>query len=157
MDKSIYNLAATKSSNKRKRKRQIKENKQQSIVAKARKALKMPEASIDGLACAVGREKGWKVPDKEAARYRMVNKFLSIGNNFYKSRAWRELRYEALKLCGRKCACCGAEPPYIVLHVDHIKPRSKHPELELDINNLQILCEDCNLGKSNNDEIDYRK
>ena len=49
-----------------------------------------------------------------------------------------------------------AESPNVELHVDHIKPRSKHPELELDINNLQILCKDCNLGKSNTDSIDYR-
>ena len=42
------------------------------------------------------------------------------------------------------------------IHVDHIKPRSKYPELELDINNLQVLCEDCNIGKSNIDETDWR-
>ncbi|MFC6439812.1 HNH endonuclease [Bowmanella sp. JS7-9] len=34
-----------------------------------------------------------------------------------------------------------------MLHVDHVKPRAKFPELALDINNLQILCETCNLGK----------
>lgn len=76
--------------------------------------------------------------------------------DFYRSKAWRDLRYKALKLYGRQCMCCGAKPPSVVLHVDHIKPRSKYPELELDITNLQILCEDCNLGKSNKDEIDYR-
>jgi len=75
---------------------------------------------------------------------------------FYDSRAWRDLRYKALKLHGRRCLCCGAMPPDVILHVDHIKPRSLHPELELDINNLQILCKDCNLGKSNLDSIDYR-
>ncbi len=77
-------------------------------------------------------------------------------DSFYASDAWRKLRYKALKLYGRQCACCGAKPPQVVLHVDHIKPRSTHPELELDIKNLQILCEDCNLGKSNTDCIDYR-
>jgi hypothetical protein len=35
------------------------------------------------------------------------------------------------------------------LHVDHIKPVSKYPELKLEFDNLQILCENCNLGKSN--------
>ena len=75
---------------------------------------------------------------------------------FYNSKEWRELRYEALKKHGRRCLCCGAMPPDVVLHVDHIKPRSKYPSLELDINNLQILCKDCNLGKSNKDSIDYR-
>ena len=35
----------------------------------------------------------------------------------------------------------------VVLHVDHIKPRSKFPELELSLDNTQVLCADCNLGK----------
>ena len=75
---------------------------------------------------------------------------------FYESREWRALRYKALIQHGRQCQCCGAKPPQIILHVDHIKPRSIHPELELDIDNLQILCEDCNLGKSNKDDTDFR-
>lgn len=75
---------------------------------------------------------------------------------FYNSKEWRELRYQALKLHGRRCLCCGQKAPNVQLHVDHIKPRSKFPELEFDINNLQILCKDCNLGKSNKDSIDYR-
>jgi len=79
------------------------------------------------------------------------------GNSFYDSREWRTLRYAALKQYGHKCLCCGKTPnDGAVLHVDHIKPRSKFPSLELDINNLQILCKDCNLGKSNKDAIDYR-
>jgi len=77
-------------------------------------------------------------------------------DDFYSSRAWREVRYEALKQYGRQCLLCGRKPPSIVLHVDHIKPRSKYPELELEITNLQVLCEECNLGKSNKDETDWR-
>lgn len=77
-------------------------------------------------------------------------------NSFYESREWRELRYKALTTLGRKCQCCGAVPPGVVLHVDHIKPRSKFRELELDLANLQILCADCNLGKSNKDDTDFR-
>ena len=91
-----------------------------------------------------------KVTKKTKKRRRKIE-------TFYDTREWREVRYEALKLYGRQCACCGGMPPDVVLHVDHIKPRSLHPELELDINNLQILCKDCNLGKSNKDSIDYRK
>lgn len=73
--------------------------------------------------------------------------------SFYDSREWRELRYKVIKKHGRSCMACGSVER---IHVDHIKPRSKYPELELDINNLQILCEDCNLGKSNIDETDWR-
>lgn len=43
------------------------------------------------------------------------------------------------------------------MHVDHIKPRSKYPHLAYDVNNLQVLCQDCNFGKSNHDETDWRR
>ena len=76
---------------------------------------------------------------------------------FYTSREWRSLRMKVLILQGRRCCVCGKSPKDgIILHVDHIKPRSKYPELALTENNLQVLCEDCNLGKSNNYEEDWR-
>lgn len=78
-------------------------------------------------------------------------------SDFYNSGRWRQLRYKALSTQERRCACCGASPEHgATLHVDHIKPRSTHPELSLDISNLQILCSDCNLGKSNFDDTDFR-
>ncbi len=81
------------------------------------------------------------------------------GDDFYKSDKWRSLRYKALSLNDGCCVLCGRSKAKhgVVLHVDHIKPRSKHPELELELSNLQILCEDCNLGKSNRDRTDWRK
>ena len=93
---------------------------------------------------------------KRANKTKRLKKVCRKNETFYQSKEWREVRYKAFKLHGRKCLCCGESPPNTVLHVDHIKPRSKYPELELDINNLQILCKDCNLGKSNYDCIDYR-
>lgn len=76
---------------------------------------------------------------------------------FYYGNGWRELRYRVLKKYGATCMVCNRDRTHgIVIHVDHIKPRSKFPELELDESNLQVLCEDCNLGKSNRDEIDWR-
>jgi len=76
---------------------------------------------------------------------------------FYSSDEWREVRYRALKLHGGACQCCGARGSrQSPLHVDHIKPRSKFPELALDINNLQVLCADCNLGKRAWDQTDWR-
>lgn len=77
-----------------------------------------------------------------------------IPHPFYDSRDWLELRYKALKLYGRSCMQCKATNCEI--HVDHIKPRSKYPELELELSNLQILCRSCNIGKSNKDETDFR-
>lgn len=69
---------------------------------------------------------------------------------FYESQHWRELRFHILKSQGRKCALCHTTEG--VLHVDHIKPRSKYPHLELDPCNLQVLCEDCNIGKTDSDD-----
>jgi len=78
-------------------------------------------------------------------------------NNFLSTYEWRKLRMEALIKYGRKCVCCGATPESgAIMNVDHIKPRKTHPELALDINNLQILCSDCNHGKGNWDSTDWR-
>jgi 5-methylcytosine-specific restriction endonuclease McrA len=70
---------------------------------------------------------------------------------------WRKVRMEALKKYGPRCQCCGATPATgAVMNVDHIKPRKKWPNLALDVNNLQILCHDCNHGKGNWDQTDWR-
>jgi len=76
--------------------------------------------------------------------------------DFLDSKEWKELRYVALKRYGAVCMLCGGRPPKAVIHVDHIKPRSKFPELSLDIENLQILCQTCNQGKSNKHQDDFR-
>ena|SRR5437899_1144892 len=79
------------------------------------------------------------------------------GASFYDSPEWLAARYEALKLSGGKCCCCGERPSESnPLHVDHIKPRSKFPHLALALSNLQVLCKRCNLGKSNKDDTDWR-
>ena len=72
------------------------------------------------------------------------------GFSFYDTREWRELRWRVLTASDGKCNMCGrSKDDGVVMHVDHIKPRSKFPALELEFSNLQVLCEDCNLGKSN--------
>jgi len=69
-------------------------------------------------------------------------------SDFYTSTAWRQLRYLVLKNTEGRCCCCGASAKDgVQLHVDHIKPRSRYPELELSLDNMQVLCEDCNMGK----------
>lgn len=79
--------------------------------------------------------------------------------SFYEMPEWRELRYQVLVKHKGKCLCCGRSYAEhgVVIHVDHIKPKSKYPKLVLEISNLQILCEDCNMGKSNKDETDWRE
>jgi hypothetical protein len=75
---------------------------------------------------------------------------------FYQSSAWLELRIRVLDVYGPICMCCGSYPPEVVIHVDHIKPFSVWPELALEFDNLQVLCENCNRGKSNKVMTDYR-
>lgn len=76
--------------------------------------------------------------------------------DFYSSQSWRAVRYEALKRSRGCCELCGSPPGQYSLHVDHVRPRSKFPQFALDVENLQVLCRDCNLGKSNTDCIDWR-
>lgn len=78
-------------------------------------------------------------------------------NDFYLSGAWRVLRYEVLKKYGNSCMSCGISCRGKQLHIDHIKPRAVFPELSLDINNLQVLCADCNIGKGAWDMTDFRE
>ena len=78
--------------------------------------------------------------------------------DFLQSFEWRKVRMEALKKYGAKCQCCGATPAHgAVMNVDHIKPRKLFPHLALDLNNLQVLCHDCNHGKGNWDMTDWRE
>ncbi len=54
------------------------------------------------------------------------------------------------------CQCCGAKASDgVQIHVDHIKPRSRYPELELCLDNLQVLCSDCNIGKGDWDNTSW--
>jgi hypothetical protein len=80
-----------------------------------------------------------------------------MSDPFHQSREWLDLRYRVLQKRGGSCQLCGArgseENP---LQCDHIKPRSKHPELALVESNIQVLCRFCNLGKSNKDATDWR-
>lgn len=96
-----------------------------------------------------------KTPD-ERKREASVRK--SASNAFLGSAAWRSLRYRVLRSASGRCAACGVRAADgAVLHVDHIKPRLMFPELALEESNLQVLCEDCNLGKGADDSTDWRQ
>ena len=69
-------------------------------------------------------------------------------DRFLSSPEWRRARYDALKKNNGCCELCGrSKMDGIKLNVDHIKPRRKYPKLALDINNLQVLCNECNHGQ----------
>ena len=153
MDKSIYNVKSITAAKRRKR---SKDNWDRTLK-KAARMLGMDEYNQDRVYVKARAAIGWDWQDKPGQRRKAIRYYVKTASKgFYTSREWRELRYKALNKYGKRCSCCGATPETAILHVDHIKPRSTHPDLELDIDNLQVLCEDCNLGKSNKDTIKHR-
>lgn len=91
-------------------------------------------------------------------------------NEFYQSHRWKTVRYKAIVLNMKKykklskgeikygmCVSCHhAFSRTDSKHGDHIKPRSKYPELALILSNIQILCAICNPGKGAHDETNWR-
>lgn len=75
---------------------------------------------------------------------------------FYSSPEWNMLRRQVIKQKGRVCAECGIR---IIKNsdvtVDHIKPRSKYPDLALNLENLRVLCRSCNSLKGNREFEEY--
>lgn len=57
----------------------------------------------------------------------------------------KKTRFDVFKRDGFKCQYCGAHPPSVLLHVDHIKPVAEGGQNDID--NLVTACEPCNLGK----------
>lgn len=58
----------------------------------------------------------------------------------------KRLRFEVFKRDGFKCAYCGAHPPQVILHCDHIHPVAEGGTNDID--NLVTACVACNQGKS---------
>lgn len=83
--------------------------------------------------------------------------------DFYRSWDWRTLRMKVIKKYGRRCMCCGSTPgdvdtsgAPVRIVVDHIKPIATVWQMRLVPSNLQILCDECNMGKGAWDETDHR-
>lgn len=64
------------------------------------------------------------------------------------------IRYDVLAR-DRKCQLCGRGPEDAILQVDHIVPRARGGSN--DPSNLQVLCAECNQGKSARDDQDFRR
>lgn len=77
--------------------------------------------------------------------------------SFYHTPEWRRIRMAALvKFAGRCMACGLSAKDGVRIVVDHIKPVRTHWNLRLDETNVQILCNDCNLGKGSTYTTDWR-
>jgi len=57
----------------------------------------------------------------------------------------KKTRFEVFKRDGFACMYCGAHPPSVLLHIDHIRPVADGGKNDID--NLITACEPCNLGK----------
>lgn len=60
--------------------------------------------------------------------------------------AWKKARYLALLRDSFQCVECSATSQ---LSVDHIQPLETHFELAYQLSNLQTLCHDCHVIKTN--------
>ena len=91
----------------------------------------------------------WVDPKKRSVKYFGEIKDVEITEERIKKRRAISLglRYRILTRDNNTCQCCGAKASDgVQLHIDHIKPVSKGGTNILE--NLQTLCKDCNLGKS---------
>ncbi|MEO1132239.1 MAG: HNH endonuclease signature motif containing protein [Cyanobacteria bacterium J06639_1] len=59
-------------------------------------------------------------------------------------REWKLAQYYRQKGC---CSICQNSIEVKGAHIDHIKPISTFPELNLSLSNLRVTCADCNLRK----------
>lgn len=107
---------------------------------------------------------GGNVNDSRKGKY-LFNDLVTIYNDWKNGNKFEEtkkqerkimnddIRYNVLKRDNYSCQICGATAKDgAKLHVDHIIPVSKGGKTVM--NNLQTLCERCNIGKSNKTEND---
>jgi len=85
---------------------------------------------------------------KETLRQKRIE--LNIkGENHYRwsGGSWNYWKQKALTRDHYTCQKCGLYEPEIV-HVDHILPKSKYPELARTLSNLITLCPNCHARKT---------
>lgn len=88
--------------------------------------------------------------EKESNDNKLISKNVEITKHKTNRVISLRMRFQVLQRDNFKCRICGRNPAddkKIKLHVDHIIPWSKGGETVID--NLQTLCESCNLGKGN--------
>lgn len=86
-----------------------------------------------------------------------TNPHMDEEEDYHNTSRWKDLRYWVLREHEGRCCLCGRRATEgRPLEVDHIKPKSKYPQLQWDWDNMQVLCKDCNQGKSNKYEDDWR-
>lgn len=97
-----------------------------------------------------------KVPDVHDFSLFFKQKYKGFPFDYY-SKAFRNIRLKVFLRDGEYCVRCGRGPQDdSYLTIDHIKPVSLYPKLSLEMDNMQVLCMECNKEKSNKNCNDYR-
>lgn len=106
--------------------------------------------------------KYWLIKNEEEFEKEPTGSYQNLFNNKdlfqiaeTKIKVMPALRWQVFQRDNWRFVSCGKTPDNgIVLHVDHIIPRSKGGPDHLD--NYQTLCDTCNIEKSNRDQTDLR-
>lgn len=61
----------------------------------------------------------------------------------YTAKEWQPIRKQVFDRDGKICHICGGP----ATHIDHLLPKSKYPELALNLDNLKPACRNCNFEK----------
>jgi 5-methylcytosine-specific restriction protein A len=78
---------------------------------------------------------------------------------FYKTKAWQDVRQEAIKRDNNECQQCKAHKPNCVTiqeNVHHIKEIETHPDLALNLDNLICLCIKCHNEVHNRFTVNHK-
>ena len=99
-----------------------------------------------GVFCVCGRWNKWLSRDELGLQTRPVSR----------TGIKPKIRFQVLERDGHRCQSCGRDNKQTELHVDHIIPVKHCIEMGMPKNiinskqNLQTLCDECNLGKGSN-------
>jgi len=109
---------------------------------------------IDAIMAKPRKERMAKISERIRELAELRKERIEQQEQFYSSPEWVMLRSQVIKEEENICASCGKRiRKQDDITVDHIKPRSKYPELALDRQNLQVLCRKCNSSKRDKEWI----
>lgn len=84
---------------------------------------------------------GFKITNKKDELFALAN---TSAEYFYRTKTWKQFRFYAFSKKEKVCCKCNSTKD---LQLDHIQPRSIYPEKAFTLENVQILCKECNFGK----------
>lgn len=97
--------------------------------------------------------KGWVYlnREKENSELFFTSKYDFNPERYFNKKAWLKMKSLILYKKG-KCEICSSDS---FLQVHHILPRSSHPELAMDRENLMVLCKPCHKNIHKNDKYKF--